>query len=112
MLNPQTIREVETFLSIHDQFMAQPPVHYRGYEITPVSHKAQPYFIRGRFVYWGYIIVANGLNMGPGAVWFHTVQEAERAIDCIYIAGGHGRHWKDNNWVPTFWELLHDKLAT
>lgn len=91
----------------HDRFMAQPPVPYRdGYEITPKSHVGEPYWLGGEFVYWGWIICRRNLNVGPGGVWFRSIEEAKHGVDCIYAAGGHDAPLGLTRWSDEFWRLM------
>lgn len=93
----------------YDRHMAQKSVRYRGYSIKPASYAFQGYYVEGRSYYWGYTLCdAKGiLNMAPGATAFFTLDQVKEAIDCIHLAGGHRKDYRDKSWVKTYWELMH-----
>lgn len=69
-------------------------VTYREYEIKAkrdfVDHLA---YHRGFYISEGYVVVKDGCNPMPGAIWFKTVESAEECID-ILIAVGPERFWE------------------
>lgn len=99
----------------HDRVMATAPIPYRdGYTVQPVSYAYSPWYTTG-FHYWGWIIVRDDCNIGPGCIWFHTAEEAKKGIDLLYEAGGHpvpkwdevcGKVPANHAWVKKFWELV------
>jgi hypothetical protein len=36
----------------------------------------------------GYVVVKDGVNVMPGAVWFQTVKQARRAVDLLILTEG------------------------
>lgn len=94
-----------------DAFCAQATVAYRGFTIRPMSCEWEPYFSRGEFVWWGYLVCSeNGdTNMSPGGGTVDRFDEAMKLIDCIHDAGGVGRHYTDHTWLKTYWRLFEER---
>jgi len=117
----------ESLRAEHDAVMGSQAVPYRGYIIKPVSHRHQPYFIGGRFIYWGWIIVYAsgeyaGCNAGPGATWALTVGGAKTIIDCLHETGPappvaqektrekeSARLDQCKAWSDRFWKLMEER---
>lgn len=107
----------------HDRIMAMPPIEYRGYLIKPVSHRFRPYYIRGEYVYWCWIVSRDGCNDGPGATC-GTIGQMKTVIDCMHEAGPHPpclSHWAEtveamrangeelDAWNKRFWAFIRDR---
>lgn len=104
----------------YDAFMSQSPVLYRGFSIRPVSHKFQPFYVAGRWYYYGYMICSKdgSLNLSPGAVWGHTLDWAMGAIDCMHDTGlpyrfdEYGQYLettKATGWADRYWQLMKER---
>jgi hypothetical protein len=108
--------------------MASPRIAYRGYLVAPVSHKHQPYWLQGKFVYWGYTVLdaSGSMSVSPGATWTVKVGGAKTIIDCLHEAGTHPglhnipateaereearRHSAAlEAWNERFWALMRDR---
>jgi hypothetical protein len=72
-------------------------VEYRGFTIQPICHAFQPFWIEGRWHTRGFIAVRDGCHALPGAVWFHSVEEAKNGIACFIEAKADAKR---------FWQLL------
>jgi len=100
--------------------MAMAPIEYRGYLIKPISHAVQPHFIKGQFVYWGYIPVYltgpyPGAHAGPGATWSPTIGGVKTMIDCLHEAGPEPSRLPSveaevhRAWNTRFWALMNER---
>jgi len=83
-------------------------VEYRGFTVEPKRDFGPTgFYIKGRFVKLGYVVVKDGCNAMPGATWFGTIEDAKEAIDVLIDVGG------DDIWNPAaghaekFWERMH-----
>lgn len=106
-----------------DAHLAQEPIPYRDYLIKPTSHRTQPFFLNGVYVYGGWIIVQNGCNVGPGGTWSRTIGGAKDIIDCMHEAGPRpALLWGNESyeekkangvahgeWARRFWKLMDER---
>ena len=88
-------------------------VDYRGFTIEPKrDFGPSGFYIGGKFIKRGYVVVKDGCNAMPGATWFYTVEDAKNAIDILIDVGG------DDIWQPAasfaerFWERLRAQKAS
>lgn len=91
-------------------------LEYRSCLIKPVKF-TQPHYNHGRFIRFGYNVVREGVNVMPGATWFHTIEAAKLAIDIlIEVNGRFSWSYKDSHtdnlahWSDEFWEKLRAQL--
>lgn len=57
-------------------------VDYHGFTIEPKRDFGPTgFFIDGKFIKRGYVVVKDGCNAMPGATWFYTIELAKEAID-------------------------------
>lgn len=105
---PEELREQ------HDRHMAQEAVFYRGFSITPLSHRFQPFYTN-RFYYWGYNVCSiDGGNVSPGACWYHSIGHAKTAIDVMYEVGfitvtTYGHSYLKIKDSDEWWSLIHER---
>lgn len=53
------------------------------------------FFIEGRYVKTGFVVVRNGVNVMPGATWAQTIREALVMIRVLeHVRGNADRFWK------------------
>jgi hypothetical protein len=71
---------------------------YRGHAIVPKrDFGTYGFFIKGRYVKKGFVVVKDGCNVMPGACWFRTIEEAQHAIRVLIKTKGNAEH---------FWEIM------
>jgi hypothetical protein len=81
---------------------------HRGFTIKPKrDFGGHPYFIRGKTVWRGFVVVRDGINVMPAATWFYTVEHAKVGIDCLIESDGNAQHFYDllqahgsDSWEP------------
>lgn len=87
-------------------------VSHRGYDIKAkkdfVDHLA---YHRGFYISEGYVVVKDGCNPMPGAIWFQTVESAEECID-ILIAVGPERFWEAHEAIKQAKKAAIDNVLT
>ena len=73
-------------------------IPYRGHSIVPKrDFGSTGYWMNGRFVKKGFVVVKDGCNVMPGACWFQTIEEAQHAIRVLIKTKGNDDH---------FWEIM------
>ncbi len=71
---------------------------YRGYIIKPKQDfGTHGFFIKGRFIKKGFVVVKDGCNAMPAACWFQTIEEAKHGIRVLIKTKGNADH---------FWEIM------
>jgi len=61
---------------------------YKGYTVQAKRDYADVLsFDRGFYIRDGFVVVKDGCNAMPGAVWFNTVESARQAIDILEVVG-------------------------
>lgn len=76
-------------------------IEYKGYTIRPkLDMGSTPWLIDGNEYRRGYIVTRDGVQVMPGATWFHSVLEARVAIDILIDVKGDG---------PAFWHLMREQ---
>jgi hypothetical protein len=62
---------------------------YRGFAVEPKRDFGPVgFYIDGRFVKDGFVVVKDGCNAMPGATWFRTIDSAKHAIDVFIDVDG------------------------
>lgn len=69
-------------------------IDYQGFTIEPKrDFGSTGFLVDGRFIKIGYVVVKNGCNAMPGAVWFRSIEDAKGAID-VWIETGGASIWR------------------
>jgi hypothetical protein len=62
------------------------PVAYCGFQIKPIDHSAQPFWLDAAWVTDGFIAISDTQgHCMPGAVWFRTVDDAKAGVDAYML---------------------------
>lgn len=71
-------------------------IEYKGYVIRPkLDMGSTPWLSKGNNYRRGYIVVKDGIQIMPGAIWFHSIIEARVAVDILIEVNGDGTaFWK------------------
>jgi len=85
------------------------PVLYKRFTIKRIDHAWQPFYIGGKVSTEGFVVCKDGGNVMPGAMWFHTIENAKRGVD-IYLEVGLQPYpvRAEEEVVARFWSLIHD----
>jgi len=66
-------------------------IEYRGFTVeSKRDFGPSGFLVDGRFTKIGYVVIKNGCNAMPGAVWFRTIEDAKNAIDVFIETDGRG----------------------
>ena len=90
---------------------------YRGHEIKPkLDFGEYGYWIDGKYVKKGWVVVKDYCNIMPGATWFQTVPEAKEAIDLLIAVKGNAKEfWRriddDREAGPAYYVTTNEKTA-
>jgi hypothetical protein len=70
-------------------------LNYRGFAVEPKrDFGSVGFYIGGRFIKEGFVVVKGGSNVMPGATWFRTIESAKHAIDVfIDVDGDAHKFW-------------------
>jgi len=80
---------------------------YRGFTIQPKrDFDRNGFFIKGRVIREGFVVVRDGLNVMPAATWFFTVGHAKTGIDILIEVAGDKAGRDFGEYAPRFWEEI------
>lgn len=83
-------------------------VDYRGFTIEPKRDFGPTgFFIDGRFVKHGHVVVKDGCNAMPGATWFLTIEDAKEAVDVLIDVGGGDIWLRASGYSAKFWQRMN-----
>jgi hypothetical protein len=69
-------------------------IDYRSFTIQPKrDFGPEGFYLDGKFTKVGYVVVKDGCNPMPGAVWFRSIEAAKEAVDDLIETGGK-RIWR------------------
>src|SRR5208337_3924278 len=63
------------------------PIEYRDFTIKPIDHCFQPFYLDGGWCTEGFHVIKDDCAIMPGAVWFHSIEDAKYGVDCYLEAG-------------------------
>lgn len=71
-------------------------IAHRGFAVEPKrDFGPSGFYIGGKFVKHGFVVTKDGCNAMPGATWFLSVEDAQRAIDTfIDVDGNADKFWQ------------------
>lgn len=85
-------------------------VKFRGFTIEPKRDFGPTgFYIDGRFIKRGYVVVKDGCNAMPGATWFLTIADAKEAINVLIDVGGDDIWNRESGYSAKFWERMHGR---
>lgn len=87
-------------------------IDYRGFTIEPKrDFGPSGFYIGGRFVKRGYVVVKERCNAMPAATWFLTIEDAKQAIDVLIDVDGADIWKRPASYSDKFWECLAARRA-
>lgn len=82
-------------------------VDYRGFIVEPKrDFVGAGFYVDGKFIKRGYVVVKDGCNAMPGATWFYTIEDAKEAIDILIDVGGADIWKRPASYSNKFWARM------